>query len=198
MKLSNERWAEIDGFPGYFVSDKGRVKSTLRNRSLIRKNQIDKGGYERVQLKIGGKSKHVFVHRLVAEAFLPNPENKPQVNHIDGNKRNNRKENLEYVTPAENTVHAYKTGLRNDDTLRANAMATARKVSQLCPKTGEVINVWSSVSSTKTGGFDKAAVHRCCQLIKDTHGGFRWRFTGEEEKQFVSKRKGTIGCSTQK
>ena len=60
-----------------------------------------------------GKQKHVYVHRLIAKAFAPNPENKPQVNHIDGNPRNNNANNLEWVTGSENMIHAYKTGLIN-------------------------------------------------------------------------------------
>ena len=60
-----------------------------------------------------GKQKHQYVHRLIAEAFIPNIENKPQINHIDGNTRNNKIDNLEWVTAKENTVHAYRTGLMN-------------------------------------------------------------------------------------
>lgn len=67
--------------------------------------------YHTVCAQIDGKQRHFYVHRLVAEAFIPNPLNKPQVNHIDGNPSNNKVENLEWVTNFENMTHAYKTGL---------------------------------------------------------------------------------------
>lgn len=70
-----------------------------------------KGKYRCVTVTINGKQKHFYVHRLVAETFVPNPENKPQVNHIDGNPSNNHMDNLEWVTAKENVKHAYETGL---------------------------------------------------------------------------------------
>ena len=68
-------------------------------------------GYPRVKLRLSGKVKHLFVHRAVAEAFIPNPDNKPQVNHKDGNKMNPCLDNLEWCTPKENMHHASITGL---------------------------------------------------------------------------------------
>ena len=68
-------------------------------------------GYKIVWMNIKGKQKHYYLHRLIAEAFIPNPDNKPQVNHIDGNKTNNNVENLEWVTSKENVHHAIRTGL---------------------------------------------------------------------------------------
>ena len=69
-------------------------------------------GYQKVNISMHNKEKLVSIHRLVAEAFIPNPDNKPEVNHIDGNKKNNAVWNLEWVTPKENIAHAYRTGLR--------------------------------------------------------------------------------------
>ena len=92
----------------YSVSDNGEVRKDTNNYMM--KLQIQQG-YQHVTLQINGKPKRFRVHRLVAEAFIPNPENKPYVNHIDGNRQNNNINNLEWVTPAENTQHAVNTGL---------------------------------------------------------------------------------------
>jgi hypothetical protein len=92
----------------YSISDSGEVRKDTTN--YIMKLQIQQG-YNHVTIQINGKPKRFRVHRLVAEAFIPNPENKPYVNHIDGNRQNNLAENLEWVTPAENTQHAINTGL---------------------------------------------------------------------------------------
>lgn len=92
----------------YEVSSYGRVSNY---RKIMKTYQIN-SGYHALKLIKNGIRKSVLIHRLVAECFIPNPENKPEVNHIDGDKGNNRIDNLEWVTSSENKSHAYKTGLR--------------------------------------------------------------------------------------
>ena len=104
-------WKEVVGSNGeYLVSNTGTIMTAKTGRLL--KPTIDEYGYERVALFKMHRTKHYRVHRLVAQAFIPNPDNKEQVNHIDGNKRNNNVENLEWVTNAENMRHARENGLR--------------------------------------------------------------------------------------
>lgn len=106
-----EIWKEIPNTKGYYkVSDIGNVYS-VRSKKLIDKN-VHRNGYVSVWLGVDGKSMTPSLHRLVAEAFVPNPENKPCVNHIDGNKQNNRADNLEWVTHSENMRHAEQTRLQ--------------------------------------------------------------------------------------
>lgn len=114
-----EKWKDIKGYEGlYQVSDLGRVRSLDREDRLGRfklgkiKAPCDNGrGYLCVNLKKDSKQKNKSVHRLVAEAFLPNPDNLPEINHKDGNKANNQVSNLEWCTRSENAKHAFKTGL---------------------------------------------------------------------------------------
>lgn len=102
---------DIVGYEGlYRVHDSGEVESLRSNKFL--KASRSTFGYLYVNLSFKGNVKHCYVHRLVAEAFIPNPSNKPQVNHIDGDKLNNHASNLEWVTYSENNRHAYSTGLK--------------------------------------------------------------------------------------
>jgi len=120
-----ESWIEIVGFEGlYAISSHGRVKSIKRR--LIKKQSI-KWEYYSINLWRNGNTWCKRVHRLVAEAFKPNPENKPQVNHKDGNKLNNRASNLEWATRSENTVHSFKNGLQKKAKGELNAMAKIKE-----------------------------------------------------------------------
>lgn len=93
------------------VSNTGLVRS----RGKIIKGEITSNGYNRIHVSINGKTCKYFVHRMVAFTFLPNPNNYPVVNHIDGDKTNNNIDNLEWCTHSQNSKHAYKAGLRRAD-----------------------------------------------------------------------------------
>jgi hypothetical protein len=100
-----EEWRDIEGYEGlYQVSNMGRVKSLNHGKETIMKPKIEK--YIRITLTKTNKRQIYYIHRLVAIAFIPNPENKPDINHIDGNKKYNYVENLEWVTPSENVRHS--------------------------------------------------------------------------------------------
>lgn len=107
-----EVWRDIDGYDGlYQVSNMGRVRSCKYGKWKVLKPATINKGYFFVNLWRNGEGKHYLVHRLVAEAFIPNPDDKPQVNHINGVKNDNREVNLAWCTSSENRQHAYDAGL---------------------------------------------------------------------------------------
>ena len=130
--MQDEIWVDVEGFVGYYqISNKGRLKvlgafvKNLGNfangyvkKVNIKEINLDKHGYCITKLCKNGNCVPRKVHRLVAKAFLPNPNNWPQVNHIDGNKQNNAVENLEWCSAAHNIKHAWETGLKNNDHLK--------------------------------------------------------------------------------
>lgn len=125
----------------YSVSTEGEVRKDTTNYILSQSSQQD---YKFVGLIINGKQKRMRVHRMVALAFIDNPDNKPYVNHINGNRSDNNVENLEWVTPSENTQHAIDTGLFKSGRARAvvqynlngEQMATFESASEAARQTG--------------------------------------------------------------
>lgn len=125
--MENEIWKPIVDYEEYYeVSNLGRVKRIKAGMgaraSKILKQYLGSDGYMRIGLTVNNKEKYFFVHRLVATAFIPNLENKPQVNHIDGNKLNNSVSNLEWVTAQENIDHAWRTGLLSEKSRKKMSM----------------------------------------------------------------------------
>lgn len=123
-----EIWKPILELDTYYISNLGRVKNNKTGRIL--KQHPDKDGYYRVVLWNGKKRLNRILHRLLAQHFICNPKNKPQVNHIDGNKQNNNISNLEWATLSENRRHAFKTGLQfgKKGVLNYNAKLTEKDI----------------------------------------------------------------------
>lgn len=110
--LRNEIWQTIRDYPRYEISSLGNIRNNKQNI----KSYVTPKGYLRVQLSHEGQQKNFMVHRLVAESFIPNPDNKPEVNHKDSDRKNNHVDNLEWVTSSENVLHGYEDGLRKPNT----------------------------------------------------------------------------------
>lgn len=111
--LAGEEWRDIEGYDGkYQISNYGRVKSFKCKTPHILKPFLSRDGYLKNNLCLQGKQCPRAVHRLVAQVFIPNPDNKPQINHVDGVKWNACSTNLEWATNSENQCHAYNTGLQ--------------------------------------------------------------------------------------
>lgn len=130
---------QIDGFPDYAVTDKGSVVNTRTGRFLQASRNTC--GYPQVEITNDeGEPKTHRVHRLVAIAFVPNPDGRPEVNHKDGDKTNNAATNLEWVTRSQNVKHAFDTGLKRAKGLHGernvNAKLTWEKVREIRSKKG--------------------------------------------------------------
>lgn len=168
-------WKDIPGYEGlYQISDNGDVKSLPkkhRHSEHILKNKVTWDGYYETSLCKNNKYKYIRTHRLVAETFIPNPENKPQVNHINGDKTDNRVENLEWVTNKENITHAILNGLEKLD---GKYNPNAKKVAQL-NLDGEVINIYDCIKdANKCTGVHETDISQVCHNKRKSAGGFKW------------------------
>lgn len=164
---TKEIWKPIDGFPNYQVSNKGRVMN-LKTGKII-KNSISLNGYIYVNLWLNNKLTHFRVHRLVAQAFIPNPENLPQVNHIDEDKTNNNVENLEWVSASKNIRHSI--------------YRQYRKINQLSLD-GDIIKQWESISQiAKKFGIGNSHIIQCCKGERKQAYGFKWQYADSSQQQ---------------
>ena len=191
--MGKEIWRPIEGYQDkYMVSNLGRVKSIARevnnHTGIIHKPERilscrkDKKGYVRVYLDDNKKTKFVPIHRLVAIAFIPNPKEKPQVNHIDGVKANNNVENLEWVTNQENQLHAVRMGL--NDHSKYISGKPKRAVLQIDIKSNEVVNEYPSIAEAAKaiGCKTPSNIGGCCKgrYGRKTICGYKWKFKGSE------------------
>ena len=169
-----ERWVVAPDNPNYTVSDNGRVRRLGQDRD---KSAFNKHGYLNLDLYHNGVRKHELVHRLVAKAFVPNPDNKPVVNHKDGNKLNNNADNLEWVTSLENNRHAWKNGLmRPSYSMRGRKNPNAgRKGKPIrIVETGEVFK--DSLECEKKIGGNNRHINDCLKGRQKTHRGYHFEY----------------------
>ena len=163
----------IKGFDDYFVSNKGNVFSKKSGEIRELKPHFGTKGYLILKLRKNNRSYCKRVHRLVAEAFIPNPDKKPQVNHIDGDKTNNCIGNLEWNTNIENNLHAYR--VLGHIRLRGKLHTMSRPVLQML---GDIIiaefeGCNDAARKTKTRA---AGISQCCNNKQKTAGGYKWKY----------------------
>lgn len=177
MKTKDERWKKVKGFEErYLVSDKGRFFSVHFQR--IFKGNLRKDGYLSVCFHYGNKREQTLAHRVVANHFIENIENKPQVNHINGDKSDNRKENLEWVTAKENMIHAVDIGLYSQMTKDKEYPIGMYSME------GEFIRKFKSLSeASRVIGKPKGNVGECANGNRKTAYGFKWRYLNETGKE---------------
>lgn len=194
-----EEWKDIRGFEGFYqISWDGNVRSLDRFDGIrdlegqpIKPN-LKQNGYLQVGLRKKGKRKWELIHRLVAIHFIDNPENKPQVNHIDGNKQNNSIYNLEWVTSQQNMRHAHANGLmkmpKGEEHVNYGVFGekskSAKKVVRLNRKTGET-KFYEAIILAKYDGFDVTSISKCCNKKLKTHKGYEWYFFNDFDKDIV-------------
>ena len=176
LKEAKELLSPVKDWPGYFVTKSGEVWSNrvhlLNPKGELKKLKPSefKGGYFRVKLYPGQASR--LVHRLIAETFIPNPLSKPEVNHINGIKNDNRVENLEWCTAKENVQHAFKLGLWKPIVSGMNA----KSVNQYTLN-GEFIKKYPSVAkAAKINKYSYSSIGSCCTGINKTGHGYKWSY----------------------
>ena len=194
--MENEIWKPIKDYEGlYEVSNLGRVKSLERKvahpivkektiKEKLLKYNTDKNGYLYVTLYKDGKSKSLKIHRLVAIAFISNPDNKPDIDHINTNKADNRVDNLRWVTKEENMNNPLTKEKQKINTSgerhykygkRGSECKDSIRVVQLTLN-GELVKIWDSIRMVNDYGFQDGSACRCCKGKFKQHKGFKWMY----------------------
>lgn len=177
MVDKKEIWKDIPNYEGiYQASNLGRIKSIKTGK--IRKN-VQYGLYLSIQLCKNGKNKLHYVHRLIALTFIPNPSNKPQINHINGIKTDNRVENLEWTTQSENVIHAIKIGLKTEEQVNKSVNAMKKKNSKvlLQIKNGKIVGRFKSArEASRLLHMSCGAISMCANGQFQTMYGYEWRY----------------------
>ena len=182
--MIDEKWKDIIGYEGiYMVSNKGNTKSIDRidyagrhRKEHVMKYATDKNGYKRVYLTKCGKSKSMLVHQVVAQAFIPNPNNLPEVNHKDENKANNNVENLEWCTHQYNSNY----GTRVSRIIPKTIDKTRTPVDQY-DLDDNLIKEWYSMNeASRQLNIIQQNISKCCHGTRQTAGGFKWKFHKKE------------------
>jgi hypothetical protein len=178
----NETFVHIKGFEGlYKIGNLGTVMSCERRRGTNykcllserhKKYSVDKNGYSIVSINKEGRVTSFRLHRLVASHFIVNEQDKPEVNHKDGNKLNNTIDNLEWCTRSENELHAYETGLKKSGSMWGNSKAVLQY-----SVSGILLREWGCISDiVRELGFHKRLISNCCHGKSNSHKGFIWKF----------------------
>lgn len=172
-----EIWTDIKDFPDYKVSNLGRVISFKRNKShflspYFRGSDKKHRGYFAVRLSNETIIKDKDVHRLVAEAFIPNPNNLPVINHKDGDTTNNNVDNLEWCTSSYNTWHAHNILKRKN---------SGKHIKQYT-KNGSFIKEWESARKAGfTLNIDSSSIIECCRRKRKSVGNYIWRYSHDNK-----------------
>ena len=180
------RRAFIKDFPEYYVTDKGEVFSCKEKwRGKVKRIALKKNnrGYILVGLCKKGTITYRLVHRLVAEAFIPNPENKPCVNHKNGNPTDNCVDNLEWATYSENNTHSYR--VLGKKPIMANLGRFGKEhwnskiILQICDNK-IIAEFYGTGEANRETGINAKNIYACCKGKVKTAGGYKWQFKGDK------------------
>lgn len=170
----NEIWKDIPGFNGkYQASNLGNIRSMNYNGTNIVKNmsQYNSRGYLACKLTLNGINKRYLVHRLILLTFNGSNE-KNEVNHKDGNKHNNKIDNLEWCTRSENILHAYRTGLK----IAKSGDEHPKSKSVYRIKDDKIIKKYNFIYEAEHDGFSHSKIVLCCQGKRKHHKGYEWKY----------------------
>lgn len=178
MANLQETWLPILDYPNYEISSLGNIRQAFTKKPL--KQRPNTRGYLIVGLRKEGVQKTFLVHRLVAIHFIENPDNKAEVNHRWGDKKDNRATELEWTTRKENEQHARrvlgKKSLFSNNASAVTGINSPRAKAVIKLLNGEVLKVYDLIAQVKDDGFNPAMVSHCCNKRRKTHKGFNWEY----------------------